>query len=109
MRQCFSRKKERETESCSSTFTKTVSHFHCAGNYEEIPDFRTHCHEQNTAILGIHKNENEASKFRAYETRFHIAKITPFPLKSIYLTCAPDKRNRIHSGHTGSFAFLFLF
>ena len=78
-------------------------------DYEEIPDFRTHCHEQNTAILGIHKNENEASTFRAYETRFHIAKITPFPLKSIYLTCAPDKRNRIHSGHTGSFAFLFLF
>ena len=83
--------------------------FIVAGNYEEIPDFRTHCHEQNTAILGIHKNENEASTFRAYETRFHIAKINPFPLKSIYLTCAPDKRNRIHSGHTGSFAFLFLF
>ena len=32
-----------------------------------------------TAILGIHKNENEAHTFTAYETRFHIAKITPFP------------------------------
>ena len=65
-----------------------------------------------TAILGIHKNENEAHTFTAYETRFHIAKITPFPfvsLKSIYLTCAPDKRNRIHSGHIGSFSFIFLF
>lgn len=115
MRQCVSsRKKEREADSpASSLLLKQSPIFIVAGNFDQIPDFRTHCHEQNTAILGIHKNENETSIFRAYETRFHITKITPFPfvsLKSIYLICAPDKRDRIHSGHIGSFAsFLFPF
>lgn len=115
MRQCVPpRKKEREADSpAPSLLLKQSPIFIVAGNHDQIPDFRTHCHEQNTAILGIHKNENEASTFRAYEIRFHIAKFTPFPfvsLKSIYLICAPDKRNRVHSGHIGSFAsFLFLF
>lgn len=114
MRQCVPpRKKEREADSpAPSLLLKQSPIFIVAGNHDQIPDFRTHCHEQNTAILVIHKNENEASTFRAYETRFHIAKFTPFPfvsLKSIYLICAPDKRNRVHSGHIGSLLLFFFF
>lgn len=111
---------ERQTKSCSFTFTKTFPRFHSGCKLCEVPDFSTHFHEHRIGghtILYIHKNENEATVFKVYETGFQIIKVTTFPfisLKSISYTfdlrfLFLGKRNSTRSVHIIFISFTFFF